>query len=116
MGRQVAASVLAEPGLTPVGYVDGLAEPGVLEGLPLCEGDQVRAALFGSQHQDFVVLASQPAGAVLVHPGTQVVLQADAQKAAPTSEGAPPLAYEDIGGLRKEIRRVREMVELPAVS
>jgi len=35
MGRQVAASVLAEPGLTPVGYVDGLAEPGVLEGLPL---------------------------------------------------------------------------------
>ncbi len=35
MGRQVAASVLAEPGLTPVGYVDGLAEPGALEGLPL---------------------------------------------------------------------------------
>lgn len=27
--------MLAEPGLTPVGYVDGLAEPGVLEGLPL---------------------------------------------------------------------------------
>jgi 4-hydroxy-tetrahydrodipicolinate reductase len=35
MGRQVAASVLAAEGLTPVGFVDGLAEPGVLEGLPL---------------------------------------------------------------------------------
>ena len=35
MGRQVAAAVLNEPGMTPVGYVDGLAEPGVLEGLPL---------------------------------------------------------------------------------
>jgi 4-hydroxy-tetrahydrodipicolinate reductase len=35
MGRQVASTVLAEAGMTPVGYVDGLAEPGVLEGLPL---------------------------------------------------------------------------------
>lgn len=35
MGRQVAAAVLAEPGMTPVGYVDGLTETGVLEGLPL---------------------------------------------------------------------------------
>lgn len=35
MGRQVAAAVLAEPGMTPVGYVDGLAEPGVLEDLAL---------------------------------------------------------------------------------
>jgi 4-hydroxy-tetrahydrodipicolinate reductase len=31
----VAAAVLAEPGMSPVGYVDGLAEAGVLEGLPL---------------------------------------------------------------------------------
>jgi len=42
MGRQVAASVLAEPGLVPVGFVDGLAEPGALEGLPL-HNDAARA-------------------------------------------------------------------------
>ena len=35
MGREVAATVLAEPGMSPVGYVDGLAAPGVLEGIPL---------------------------------------------------------------------------------
>src|SRR4051812_45998802 len=35
MGRQVAAAVLAEDDMAPVGYVDGLAEPGALEGLPL---------------------------------------------------------------------------------
>ncbi|MGB4861412.1 MAG: 4-hydroxy-tetrahydrodipicolinate reductase [Tepidiformaceae bacterium] len=35
MGRQVAAAVLEAEGMTPAGYVDGLAEPGVLEGLPL---------------------------------------------------------------------------------
>ena len=42
MGRQVAASVLAEPGLVPVGFVDGLAEPGALEGLAL-HNDAARA-------------------------------------------------------------------------
>jgi 4-hydroxy-tetrahydrodipicolinate reductase len=35
MGRQVAAAVLAEPGMTPVAYVDGLASPGAIDGLPL---------------------------------------------------------------------------------
>ena len=35
MGREVAAAVLAEPGMSPIGYVDGMRETGVLEGLPL---------------------------------------------------------------------------------
>lgn len=35
MGRQVAAAVLAEPGMTPVAYVDGLAERGALDGIPV---------------------------------------------------------------------------------
>lgn len=35
MGRQVAAAVLAEPDMSPVGYVDGLSDAGVLEGIPL---------------------------------------------------------------------------------
>ncbi|MGE3073181.1 MAG: 4-hydroxy-tetrahydrodipicolinate reductase [Dehalococcoidia bacterium] len=35
MGREVAAAVLAEDGMAPIGFVDGLAEPGALDGLPL---------------------------------------------------------------------------------
>ncbi len=35
MGRQVAAAVAVEPGLTGVAFVDGLAAPGVLDGLPV---------------------------------------------------------------------------------
>ena len=35
MGHQVAAAVLAEPGMAPVAYLDGLATPGAFEGLPL---------------------------------------------------------------------------------
>ncbi len=35
MGRQVAAAVLAEPGMTPVAYIDGLAERGAMDGIPV---------------------------------------------------------------------------------
>lgn len=35
MGREVAAAVLAEPGMTPVAYIDGLAERGALDGIPI---------------------------------------------------------------------------------
>ncbi|MDD5309183.1 MAG: CDC48 family AAA ATPase [Deltaproteobacteria bacterium] len=82
----------------------------LLEGLPLLVGDRVRATLFGSRYQDFEVVSTHPReGCVVVHPQTQIVIEAEAQK------GAKPagISYEDVGGLRKEIRRVREMVELP---
>ncbi|HQW51088.1 MAG TPA: 4-hydroxy-tetrahydrodipicolinate reductase, partial [Tepidiformaceae bacterium] len=35
MGRQVGEAVLAAPGMAPVAYLDGLATPGALDGLPL---------------------------------------------------------------------------------
>lgn len=35
MGRQVCEAVLAAPGMAPVAYLDGLATPGALDGLPL---------------------------------------------------------------------------------
>lgn len=84
----------------------------VLAGLPLLPGDRVRATLLGSRAQDFEVVDAAPKGAcVVVHARTQVALEraASPQKA----EAASRVAYEDIGGLRKELRRVREMIELP---
>ena len=82
----------------------------LLEGLPIVVGDRVRATLFGSRYQDFEVAATHPkGGCVVVHSQTQVVIEAGAQKASK----AAGISYEDIGGLRKEIRRVREMIELP---
>jgi transitional endoplasmic reticulum ATPase len=82
----------------------------LLEGLPLLVGDRVRATLFGSRYQDFEVVGTRPKdGCVIVHPQTQIVIEAQTQKGSKPSG----IAYEDIGGLRKEIRRVREMIELP---
>jgi len=82
----------------------------LLEGLPLVVGDRVRATLFGSRHQDFEVIATQPRErCVVIQPKTQIRIEEEGQKGAK----ATGIAYEDVGGLRKEIRRVREMIELP---
>ncbi len=81
----------------------------LLEGLPLMEGDLVRARLIGSRTQDFKVVATRPAGVVMIHTNTVMEIE---QKKEP-GEGRPRISYEDIGGLGKEIRRIREMIELP---
>jgi len=82
----------------------------LIEGLPLLLGDRVRVTLFGSRFQDYEVVGTTPKeGCVVVQPHTQINIE---DKTAPGSK-ATGVAYEDLGGLRKEIRRVREMIELP---
>lgn len=83
----------------------------LLEGLPVLAGDRVRVTLFGSRSQDFEVVSTSPReGCAVVHAQTQIVLEAAGEKAGKPTGG---ISYEDLGGLRKEIRRVREMIELP---
>jgi transitional endoplasmic reticulum ATPase len=81
----------------------------LLEGLPLIEGDMVRANLFGARSQDFMVVDTRPKGILLIHPGTTVRVE----EAEPTRVRALKISYEDIGGLGREIQRIREMIELP---
>jgi len=80
----------------------------LLDGIPVMSGDRVRVNLIGTRAQNFTVAETSPAGAVLITPATTIRV---------TSGGAAaergPIAYEDVGGLRREIRRIREMVELP---
>src|SRR5919199_740446 len=80
----------------------------LLEGMPLMRGDRVRGNRCGPRPQDFQVLETQPAGPVLVTDETSVRL-----KGNEAPDGTPAITYEDIGGLGKEVRRIREMIELP---
>lgn len=80
----------------------------LLEGLPVVVGDRIRATRFGTAAQEFTVLETVPPGAVIVQPATVLRIK---QAEAPGE--AAKVSYEDIGGLAKEIRRVREMIELP---
>jgi len=79
-----------------------------LEGLPVTAGDRVRIDLFGTRAQDFTVAEVSPKDVVVIQRSTAIKFK---------GEGAPSLrsaiSYEDIGGLHKEIQRIREMIELP---
>jgi 26S proteasome subunit P45 family len=59
----------------------------------------------------FVVVDTQPKQAVIVTENTEVEYRAEAVEIA--EDGAPDITYEDIGGLEDEIKKIREMVELP---
>ena len=86
-----------------------------LDGLPVIEGDRIRGTLFGSRYLDFLVRETAPKGPVLIAPPT--LLKVGPVRAESESDGhpsgRPSLSYEDIGGLRREVQRVREIVELP---
>jgi transitional endoplasmic reticulum ATPase len=88
----------------------------LLDGLPVVAGDRLRARLFGTRSADFHVVSSVPAGAVLINSGTTLqVGRAQGQAAArPKKEDATRvLSYEEVGGLRRELQRIREIIELP---
>lgn len=80
----------------------------LLEGVPIVKGDRIRVHLFG-RPLNFKVLETVPAGNVVFTQATQVTVVGGTILRA--NNGT--ISYEDIGGLHKEISRVREMVELP---
>ncbi len=80
----------------------------LLDGLSVVQGDRIRATLFGSRSADFKVESTIPKGPVIINPTTQLTIgKAQEQPAAGT------IAYEDIGGLKSQLQRIREMIELP---
>ena len=110
-----------------------------LVGLPVTIGDLLRVGTPGAAPREFLIIGTTPATpsytvrkrtsgaldelvaavqpqfvtdteAVLVQPGTIVRAQA---RGATKPGGLGRVSYEDIGGLGKEVQRIREMIELP---
>lgn len=109
-----------------------------LIGLPVTIGDLLRVGTPGTAPREFLIIGTTPATpnysvqkratgeldtlippqpqptndaeAVVVQTGT--IVRAQARGAARTS-GLGRVSYEDIGGLGKELQRIREMIELP---
>jgi transitional endoplasmic reticulum ATPase len=103
--RVVLAPVNFTPSERDLNYIGSL-----LDGLPVMEGNRIRATLFGSRSADFKVESTAPKGPVLIHPTTQLVVGRDQPREA-AEAGA--ISYEDIGGLKSQLQRIREMIELP---
>ncbi len=65
----------------------------------------------GFQQLRFLVVSTSPAEACIINENTELILNS---KPIEVSEDVvPDVTYEDIGGLPEEIKKVREMVELP---
>src|ERR1700678_3767310 len=79
-----------------------------LVGVPLITGSVVRVPTF-AKAVNFQVVRTIPSGPVVIGKRTDIRVVDGEQTAAP----APAVSYEDIGGLEREVARVREMVELP---
>lgn len=86
--------------------VDYLAT--LIDGLPVEPGGSVRVTLFGNESVAFTVEATVPSGPVVITPETRLTVEGASQEAAPRIP-----TYEDIGGARNQIARIREMIELP---
>ncbi len=67
---------------------------------------------FGLGDIKFIVADTNPKGAVLISNTTEVVFNPEAVELK-EEEKVLEVTYEDIGGLRNEIKKIREMVELP---
>jgi len=78
-------------------------------GIPAVVDDVVKLALFSGKYETFIVEGVMPKGVVIIDKTTMVTFKG--------SEGVTALkrqiSYEDIGGLSKEVRRIREIVEIP---
>jgi transitional endoplasmic reticulum ATPase len=88
----------------------------LLDGLPTLAGDRVRATLFGNRYADFLVKSTNPKGPVVIVSDTLLKIVTPRKTngtTAPAPATAPAISYEDIGGLRRQLERIREIVELP---
>ena len=117
--EQVTASVTEAAAavairLTPLwdGAATAIIEPDrILEdvnGVPVIAGAALRVPTF-AKAINFQVVRTIPDGVVIIGPRTDIrIVEGEA-----TAVRAPSVSYEDIGGLEREVSRVREMVELP---
>ncbi len=92
------------PDESEVGYIGKL-----LQGLAVISGDELNIPLFGGKDRFFTVDGTSPAGPVIINQQTKFTVNKPDYSETADSR----VSYEDIGGLERELRSVREMVEIP---
>ena len=93
--------------------IEGFARRG-LNKRPVVAGDRIfipGMTLF-AEALPFAIQSTTPKGIVQVLPDTEIVIK---DEAVDEEEGGAvqSITYEDIGGIRNELQKVREMIELP---
>lgn len=80
----------------------------ILEGRPVTKGEQIRIEMI-TNYLVMVVVSTTPPGPVVITRDTVINITSEQIEGFQFRD----VTYEDIGGLSREIRAIREMVELP---
>jgi transitional endoplasmic reticulum ATPase len=80
---------------------------GRLKGFPMSEGDEISVVILGNS-MDFKVQKVSPKAIVRVERPTKLSIMAETAQ-----DRKPRVTYEEIGGMKEQIKRLREIVELP---
>ena len=107
--KAVAAEKVIVAPLEAIPPIDERYLADALESVPLIKGDNVMVPYFGGRLTFQVIGVTPAADAVLI---TQKTVFHIAEKGE-TLRGVPQVTYEDIGAITNEIKKVREMIELP---
>ena len=78
-----------------------------LKGMPLSQGDEISVMILGNS-MDFKIKKVSPKGIVKIERPTQLVILSET-----SGDKKSGITYEEVGGLRAEIKVMREIVELP---
>ncbi|EHP87090.1 CDC48 family AAA ATPase [Methanotorris formicicus] len=99
--------------MQPVRFSGGFEEyvKSRLLGQVVGKGSRVVIGVLGTAFP-FIVVNTSPQGPIRITEFTTVELKEEPVKEIKESK-VPSVTYEDIGGLKEEVRKIREMVELP---
>ena len=78
-----------------------------LKGLPFCQGDEISVMILGNS-MDFKISKTAPKGIVTIDRTTEFSISSDK-----VTDKKIRVTYDEVGGLRNEIKVMREIVELP---
>ena len=78
-----------------------------LKGMPLNQGDEISVMILGNS-MDFKIKKVSSKGIVKIERSTQLVILSES-----SGDKKSGITYEEVGGLRDEIKVMREIVELP---
>lgn len=80
----------------------------VIDGVAVFKGNYLRVKTIGYSSRDYIISDTKPEGAVRITRDCVIKLNNEG-----TLKKDSRITYEDIGGLEKQVQRIREMIELP---
>ena len=79
-----------------------------IDGYVVTSGDTISAKMPGGKTELFKVMATAPSGSSIINQNTKIEIKRTDNK---TDDGIT--SYDDIGGLRKQLKKIKDLVELP---